>query len=158
MNKPIPTPLLEPAPQQTPSKGRISPRLRRAVEAIVWEGADRAKAAEIAGMHPNSLRLAFKRPHVKALMRKEFAELREGAPFKAYANIVQLGDAANSEDVRLRANQWVAGVDGLSPVTKVSGQISVRHGFEGYAYQPPGMADTSSAIVDAQPIDNNDDD
>lgn len=123
-------------------KVQISAKVRKAISYIIWEGNKRALAAERAGLSDSALYQAMRLPKVKRLMAEEFKALREGAPFQAYRNILTLGDDAKSEDVKLRANQWVAGVDGLSPVTKVSGSVKVTHGFEDYSYGQTVEGDT----------------
>ena len=116
------------------SKPRISTALRRGIRAFVWEGLSREDAAQRANMKPASFMKALRKPHVRALVDQEFKELRSGERFQAYARMVALSETAQSEDVRLRANQWIAGVGGLAPVSRVRGHIALTHGFEGYAY------------------------
>lgn len=137
-------------PQKALAKTRISPRVRKAIAYMVWDAMDRTAAAERAGITSDNLRKALKQPKVKALMAQEFKELREGAPIEAYANIRELGHTAKSEDVRLRSNQWVAGVDGLAPVTKVQGQMKVSHAFEGFAYPGATIEGTASTVPIAE--------
>ena len=128
--------------RQNASKPRISANLRRGIRAFVWEGLSRDDAAKRAGMKPASFTKALRKPHVRALVEHEFKELRSGEHFRAYARMVALSETARSEDVQLRANQWVAGVDGLAPVSQVRGHVKVTHGFEGYAY--PSRADVET--------------
>lgn len=117
---------------------QISKRVREAVRLMVWDGRSRRQAAEEAGITDKAMYRAMRLPKVKALIAREFAELREGAPMQAYRNIMALGEEAKSEDVRLRSNQWIAGVDGLAPTSRVQVNARVTHGFEGYAYAPAG--------------------
>jgi len=117
-----------------PAKGRTRPELREAIRSMVWEGTSPPRAAEIGSMTLHSLQCALRKPHVKALYADEFRQLRENAAPQAYANIVQMGHTSRSEDVRFRANQWVAGVDGISPATKVQHTGTIAHKFEGFDY------------------------
>ena len=121
-------------PNKPQKRVQISAKVRTAVKHMVWDAMDRKQAATAAGITDSALYQALRLPKVKTLMKQELAELREGAPFKAYANIVNMADNAKSEDVRLRSNQWVAGVDGIAPVKQVRGEIKVTHGFDGYSY------------------------
>jgi hypothetical protein len=56
--------------------GRVTGRLKRAVDAMVWQAASRKEAAEMAGMTDHSLRAALKRPHVMAHYLAECEVLR----------------------------------------------------------------------------------
>jgi hypothetical protein len=70
------TPTTLPTRQAIGVKGRSAPgkvtgRLRIAIEAMVWKSARRHEAATEAGMTDHSLRAALKKPHVKAeLLRR----------------------------------------------------------------------------------------
>ena len=141
MTEPLANQIAKTTTQQPQKKVQISAKVRTAVSLMVWDGMNRKEAAIAAGITDSALYKALRLPKVKHLMAQEFAELREGAPFKAYANIVNMADTAKSEDVRLRSNQWVAGVDGIAPVTKVRGEVKVTHGFEGFSYTKPGQID-----------------
>ena len=121
-------------PPAKPVKGRIRPALREAIKAMVWEGTSPSLAAEIGKMTLHGLQQALRKPHIKQLYAQEFRQLRENAAPQAYANIVQMGYQARSEDVRFRANQWVAGVDGISAAAKVQHSGSIAHKFEGFDY------------------------
>ena len=83
-----------------------------------------------------SLYRAMRLPHVLSALRQEFDNRRSGEPFRAYARQVELAESANSEDVRLRANQWIAGCDGIAPVAKVAIQAQVSHSFDGIGFAP----------------------
>ena len=107
------------ANRQTAREPRITSKVRKAIHAIVWNGASRSEAARTAGLQEDSLYRAMRRPHVLSSLRQAFENRRTGEPFRAYARQVELAESANSEDVRLRANQWIAGCDGsaMSPPT-----------------------------------------
>lgn len=48
------------------SRGRVTGKLRAAIEAMVWEGSCRPDAAKAAGLKDHSLREALRKPHVRA--------------------------------------------------------------------------------------------
>ena len=134
------TPSLRTAPLRDPKqvnpKGRISAKCRRAIELMIWEGSPRSKAAKDAGMSDRALHDALKRPHVLSLLRQEHDTLRSGGAIRAYSRQERLAEQAGSEDVQERANRWIAGCDGLAPVTKVAIQAQVSHSFDGIGFAP----------------------
>ncbi len=115
---------------------KVSARVVVAIQAIVWDGASRRQAGTKARLAPRSMRHAFNLPHVIDALKQEFERRRTGEPFRAYARQVELAESATSEDVRLRANQWIAGCDGLAPVAKVAIQAQVSHTFDGIGFAP----------------------
>ena len=115
---------------------RISAKVRVAINAIVWDAADRTEAALTAGLKEDSLYRAMRLPHVLSALRQEFENRRTAEPFRAYARQVKLGESATSEDVLEQANRWIAGVSGLAPVAKVAIQAQVSHTFDGIGFAP----------------------
>lgn len=113
---------------------QISRKVRTAVTLMVWEGSNRKEAAERAGITESALYKAMRQPKVKALYAAEMEEFRQSAPTKAFRDICTLADSAKSEEVRLRASMWVAGVGGVAPVKNVRVEAKVTHGFEDYDY------------------------
>ncbi len=149
-------PSLRTAPLRTPKqvspKGRISAKCRRAVELMIWEGLPRSKAATKAGITDRALHDALKRPHVLSLLRQEHDALRSGGAIRAYSRQERLGETADSEDVQERANRWIAGCDGLAPVSKVAIQAQVHHSFDGIGFAPRTVDATLDVVV--EPADN----
>ena len=130
-------------------KVRVTERQRLAIRAIVWEGADMRQAGKTARLAPRSMRHAFNLPHVLEALNQEFAARRTSEPFRAYDRQVKLGEGATSEDVQERANRWIAGCDGLAPVTKVAIQAQVHHSFDGIGFAPRTVDATPDVVVDA---------
>lgn len=64
------------AAQGRSAPGKVTGRLRKAIDAMVWQGARRAEAAAIAGLTDHSLRSALRKPHVKAAYLSECEVLR----------------------------------------------------------------------------------
>jgi hypothetical protein len=56
--------------------GKVTGRLRKAIDLMVWQGARRSEAAEAAGLKDHSLRQALKRPHVLSAYLQECEVLR----------------------------------------------------------------------------------
>ncbi len=148
MTKPASQHVTEITPQPTGKRPQISRKVRDAVRLMVWDGLTRKAAAERAGITDQSLYRAFTLAKVKNLYAQELADLRSNGPARAYINMINLAEQAKSEDVRFRANSWIAGVDGLAPVSKVQGQVQVNHTFGGYSYGKPGKT------IDGEVTDN----
>ena len=149
---PLPSPyrtIPNPIEPRSKRKAPISKPIRRAVEAIIWEGLGRAEAAERAGIKEDTLYRALRRPHVLKLMKEEHVKLRQGAPFKAYSRIERMAEQADSEHVKMDANKWIAGVDGLAPVSKLDVQANVRHSFVDYDYSEAVDITPDEPIIDA---------
>ncbi len=118
------------------SKPRVSARVLKAIDAIVWNGASRSEAAHTAGLKEDSLYRAMRLPHVLSALRQEFENRRTSEPFRAYARQITLAETSSSDDVKERANRWIAGCDGLAPVTKVAIQAQVSQSFDGIGFAP----------------------
>lgn len=122
--------------RQIARKPRISKRLRRAIELMVWESLPRDKAAERAGMTDHALYKALRKQHVKSLYKQEHDSFRSGAALRAFNRQVELAEESPSHDVRERANRWIAGCAGLAPVQKVSISARHTHSFEHIDFAP----------------------
>lgn len=131
-----------------PAKHRIKPALREAIRLMIWEALPRALAAQRAGMTDHGLYQALQRPHVQKLYNQEFTRLKDGSAVRAFINIVDLADNATSQDVRLRANTWLAGVAGIAPAQKVQVQGQVNHHFTGFDYGPAMVEGEATAVED----------
>ncbi|MEM7213052.1 MAG: hypothetical protein AAF479_14375, partial [Pseudomonadota bacterium] len=100
------------------------------------------------GMSDHGLYQAMTRPHVMALYNQEFTRLREGSAARAFINIVDLADNSTSQDVKVRANTWLAGVAGIAPVQKVQHSGQIAHTFEGYDYGAPPIEGEATPVED----------
>jgi hypothetical protein len=108
------------------------------LELMAYEGVDIRTAAQRVDMHIVSARQAFARPAVKASFAQLVKEIRDNAAQSAYLRINHISQNATSEAVKLDANKWVAGVDGLSPIKRIEGRHSHTHAFAGFEYVKPG--------------------
>ena len=132
----LPPTKAEPRLGRTPTgrKGRLSPQLRDTMDIMANEGVALPIAAERAGASVQAMKQAFRRPHVKQAYNQLIADIRANAAQGAYLRINHMSQTANSETVKLDANRWIAGVDGISPVQKVEGRHLHRHDFGGFDY------------------------
>lgn len=76
--------------------GKVTGRLRVALEAMVWQGAHREQAAAIAGITDHGLRTALAKPHVKAWYLAQLDVLRTSARARNIHRLVAIRDAANN--------------------------------------------------------------
>ena len=113
---------------------RLGNRKRKAIISMAIEGLSLPLAAKKHGIRPDNLNAAFSKPHIKKAYNQIVKDIRENAAGRAWLRVNYLGESAQSEQVRLKANQWVAGVDGISPIQKVQGHISHSHSFSGFEY------------------------
>jgi hypothetical protein len=113
---------------------RISDEMRKCVEIMATQGLPVRMAAEKADIAPDTAVRNMRKPHVLQLFNLRVKEVRDNAAQAAYMRIYDQSLTSTSERVKLDANKWVAGVDGISPVQKVQGQHLVSHSFGGFEY------------------------
>lgn len=75
---------------------RISARVRRAIEAMVWNGKTRAQAAAEAGITDDALYKAFRKPEVKSAYLTECDVLRTSGRSRALHRLVAISEAADN--------------------------------------------------------------
>jgi hypothetical protein len=98
----------EPTRQAIEAKGRTAPgrvtgKLKAAIDRMVWFGDRRALAADAAGMKDHSLRQALRKPHVKAAYRAELAALRESERARNTHAQVDVRDNSDNAMARVAA-------------------------------------------------------
>ncbi len=85
-------------------------------------------------MTDNALYVALRKPNTLELLKQESKALRSSAAFRAFARMEHLAENADSEHVRMKATEWLAGLDGLAPVKRVDSRHRVTHAFVDYDY------------------------
>jgi hypothetical protein len=90
------------AAQNRSLPGRVTGRLRKAIDAMVWDAASRPEAAQIAGMTDHSLRQALRRPHVMAFYRGECEVLRMSGRAR---RIHRLGEVVEQKENKMAVVQ-----------------------------------------------------
>ncbi len=90
---------------------RPTARQRRAIEAMVYDGAKRADAAKLAGLSDHALRQALTKPHTLAFLNECQEMLRTSLRPRALNRIGDLIDKADSDRVRLDAAKYIDGMD-----------------------------------------------
>lgn len=97
-----------PTRQAVAIKGRSAPlkvtgKLRKAIEDMVWTGARRPEAAERAGLTDHGLRAALKKPHVKAAYLAELDVLRTSERARNIHTLVDVRDQTGNQMARVNA-------------------------------------------------------
>lgn len=101
-----------------PKKVRISAKVRDACELLVNQGLHRSKAAKAVGLQDNSLYRAMRKPEVKALIMSLERDFRTSEGRRSVAKIATLRDKADSEHVQFKSAEWLAGLEGIAPVSR----------------------------------------
>lgn len=109
-------------------------KTREALEDMAHKGLPLPHAAKLHGMRPDSLERSFKKVHVRHAYNQLVKAIRANAAQSAYMRINDLSLNTKSERLKFDASRWVAGVDGISPVTKVEGTMAHSHSFTGFEY------------------------
>src|SRR5689334_20496779 len=99
-------------------KTRISSRVRVALEKMVMNGLSRDESAKLAGLTDHAVYCALRKPHVLVVLRELQEAKRTSAAARTIARAEDLADTAESEHVRLQANEWLGGLDGIAPIAR----------------------------------------
>jgi len=83
--------------------GRVTGKLHKAIDAMVWEGASRKEAAKAAGLSDHGLRQALRRPHVLAHYRAECEVLRTSGRAKRLHRLEQLAEQDENRNAAVAA-------------------------------------------------------
>jgi hypothetical protein len=105
MTENLPT---EPTRQAVEAKGRTAPgrvtgKLKIAIERMIWQGDKRADAAVAAGMTDHGLRAALRKSHVKAAYLAELDLLRTSERARNVHALVDVRDASDNAMARVAA-------------------------------------------------------
>ena len=100
----------EPTRQAIEAKGRTAPgrvtgKLKAAIDRMVWFGDKRADAATAAGLTDHGLRSALRKPHVLAFYRRELGALREGERARNVHRLVELREQDENRNAAVKAIQ-----------------------------------------------------
>jgi hypothetical protein len=105
--------------------GRVTGRLRAALDAMVWEAASRREAAEKAGMTDHSLRQALRRPHVMAYYRTECEVLRLSGRAKRLHRLEALAEQDGNRNAAVAAIKAAEQIgDGQAASSTLIGRVA----------------------------------
>ncbi len=74
------------------ARGKVTGKLRVAIETMVWQGSCRAEAAKAAYLKDHSLREALRKPHVKAFYLRQLEVLRTSERARNIHALVRVRD------------------------------------------------------------------
>jgi hypothetical protein len=92
--------------------GRVTGKLYKAIDAMVWSAASRKEAAQVAGLTDHGLRQALRRPHVMAHYLSECEVLRASGRAKRLHRLEEL--AAQNVNI----NGAVAAIKAAEQITE----------------------------------------
>lgn len=84
------------APKAPQHIDKLTSRIRKAVQAMIWQGLSMQDAARDAGLHPYTMRLALKKPHVMLYHNEQLQVLRESRRSRNFHRLVEIADADNN--------------------------------------------------------------
>lgn len=90
---------------------RITPRVRAAIEAMVWQGLQRKAAAEHAGLAEHSLYQALRRPPVRSLYLSELEVLRTSERARNIHTLAEVRDQTSNQMARVQAVKALEQID-----------------------------------------------
>lgn len=153
---PAPAEALAETPQISFKGLGLAARTVRALDDMAYRGVPLPHAADTHGIRRDNLTRSFSSPQVRAVYNQIVKSIREGAAVQAYLRNVELAHTASSENVKLEANKWIAGVDGIAALKRVEGRMHHQHSFAGFEFGGFDHAapDTTSEVDDAQVIDD----
>jgi hypothetical protein len=97
---------------------KVTGKLKTAIEQMVWHGARRAEAAEIAGLKDHSLRAALKKVHVMAFYHDELRILRESTRAKNFHRLDGIAEDSPNTMARVAAIKTMEAVS--DPIASVA--------------------------------------
>ncbi len=112
-----------------------------ALEAMAYEGLSLHLAAKRADIRVDNFNRTFSNPRVRRVYNQVVKSIRDNAAQQAYIRMVGLAQTSQSDHVRLEANKWIAGVDGIAAVKRVEGKMHHTHAFGGFEYDEPEAVD-----------------
>lgn len=94
-----------PEQPRKPPQHRISGKVARAIEAMVWEGLPRKQAAERADISEHGLYKALRSPPVKAAYLRELEVLRDSERARNFHTLCEVRDQTSNQMARVNAVQ-----------------------------------------------------
>ncbi|WP_298852228.1 hypothetical protein [uncultured Ruegeria sp.] len=125
---------------------RLGKKTVEALEAMAWQGIPLHEAAKTVEMRRGNLERAFNLLPVRQRYNQLTQYIRQNEGQAAIARIGELARSAKSEHVRLEANQWLAGVQGVAPVSRVHGIYQHSHSFGGFEYDDDDPSEDDEII------------
>jgi hypothetical protein len=117
----------KPTPQKIAARnrsapGRVSGRLKAALEFMVWRGDNRRDAAAAAGLEDDSLRRALKKRHVMAAYLAECEILRKSGRARRIHRLEELSEQNSNMQAAVNANRALENMGDDAAATAGIGQ------------------------------------
>lgn len=109
--------------------GRVTGKLKIAIDRLVWFGDRRADAAAAAGLTDHGLRTALRKGHVLAYLRTELALLREGEKPRNVHRLVELRDQDDNRAAAVKAIQVLEELTDGPRATSVNVNLHLQAGY-----------------------------
>lgn len=139
-------------PRSETRADRVTPRVRKAVLAMVWDGLPYNEAATENGLTVRAMRLALARPHVMALLKAEREVLRGSAGARNIHRLCEIRDAADN----MPAVNAIKALEQLGEERSNSGSnAAVVPGFAIVIVQPGASVTADYQQIDAKPLQTN---
>jgi hypothetical protein len=144
----------QPTRQQLAAQGRSAPgkvtgKLKRALDAMVWEASRRDDAAKAAGMAVHGLREALRKPHVRAYYLAQLDVLRTSERARNIHTLAAVRDQESNQMARVQAVKALEQIgDEAAPGTRQSA------GFVIMVVGSPHMSHMRQ--IEANPLIDND--
>lgn len=111
---------------------RLGKKNIEALEVMAYEGLSLNVAADRLGIRRANLQRAFDLPKVRSAFNSVTTYIRSNAAHQAYLRINHLSQTAKSEQVRLKAAEWLCGVDNIAPTKRVERRVQHDVAFGGF--------------------------
>jgi hypothetical protein len=130
--------------------GKVTGKLRAALEAMVWKGLRRGEAAQAAGLAEVSLQLALAKPHVKQWYLGQLEVLRTSARARNIHRLEEIRDAANN----MPAVQAIKTLEQIDDVSTGTAAMQRAPGLQIVITQVAAPV-TNPTVIDAEPVQIN---
>jgi hypothetical protein len=115
---------------------------------MAYEGLSLHLAAKQHKIRPDNFTRTFNIPAVRRVYNQLVKSIRDNAGQQAYVRMVNLSQTSQSDHVKLEANKWIAGVDGIAALKRVEGRMQHSHTFGGFDYPEPDTVDVTPLDAD----------
>jgi hypothetical protein len=137
------------AAQGRSQAGKITGRLRRAIQSMIWEGLTRRAAAEAAGLKEHSLYVALRKSHVRAALLREMEVLRTSERPRNILALVNIRDFSENDMARLGAAKTLEALSEES--TARTSSVPVSPGLVIQIVAPSPTDRAQDRLVDVTP-------
>jgi hypothetical protein len=127
-------------------RGKVTGKLRDALERMVWQGEKRADAAAKAGLADSSLRAALRKPHVLQHYNAELAALRASLRARNVHRLDNIADVSKNDMARVGAIKALEVITDQADERRPS---TILPGLQIVIVQGPGLP---NATIDPPPV------